>query len=76
MRPSPFLGGLPITITVTAVVPVARVDAMLRRGWRSGRTNGFTTTLEHDFQTEGEAYSAAERLPRTAVWSLNGEWKR
>ena len=61
-------------VIITAIVPCNRADAMAHRGWVSGRTNGFTVTLEKSFPTEGEARDATAKLPRSTVWSMQGEY--
>ena len=63
---------------LVAVVPSAKAEAMRASSiwWTPGRTNGLTMTLERTFPDDVSALSVARRLPKSIVWSLDGNWVR
>lgn len=58
--------------TLVAVVPAARADALLKKGWTAGRCNAYTTTLMRDYEDADRAVTAGRALPVDWVWAVEG----
>ena len=62
-------------ITVAAVLPVepmVRLDLFVAAGWSRSRATMHTVTFLKDFADETTATAAAQRLPKDAIWALEG----
>ena len=54
------------------VVPIERAQRMIAKGWKPGRTNGYTSTVMREFESVDDAV-AAGRLLRRSTWNIEQE---
>ena len=54
--------------SLVTVVPIERALRMIDKGWKPGRTNGFTSTVTKEFESVEDAMNAGRRLRST--WNI------
>ena len=61
-----------MTASLVAVVPIERALRLVEKGWKPGRTNGFTSTVTKEFESVEDAVAAGRRL-RRSTWNIEQE---